>query len=62
MGLNSFHWLFGRRGIRLFILYIFRINEGAMKRLFNKYIIMIIMETKENSIHAKTRTLNIFPH
>lgn len=25
-------------------------------------IIMIIIETKENSIHTKPRTLSIFPH
>lgn len=60
MGLNSFYWFFGRRGICLFILYIFRINEGVMKRLFNKYIIMIIMEIKENLIYVKIRILNIF--
>lgn len=62
MGLKSFHWLFGRRGISLFIFCIFKINEWVMKKLFNEYIIMIIIETKENSIHAKPRTLSIFPH
>lgn len=60
MGLNSFYWFFGRRGISLFIFCIFKINEWVMKKLFNEYIIMIIIEIKENLIYIKLRILSIF--